>query len=186
MLRPTGHAIECRIYAEDPDNGFLPSPGRIVQLRTPSGPGIRDDGGATAGWNVPVFYDPLISSGRGLGRGSTAGHRSHACGPSTSISSWVSRRLSRSFDGCFKSQDFCSAMFRTTYLDDMLKAPERPAFRSMRRPSRQSWPRLPWQSRRSCRRGSGTVVNSVGDGTSRWRARARAEGLGSQTEALEH
>src|SRR5206468_6737911 len=45
---PSGHAIECRIYAEDPDNNFLPSPGRIVQLRAPGGPGIRDDGGAAA------------------------------------------------------------------------------------------------------------------------------------------
>jgi acetyl-CoA carboxylase, biotin carboxylase subunit len=61
LLVPNGHAIECRIYAEDPDNNFLPSPGRIVQLSTPSGPGIRDDSGAVAGLDVPIFYDPLIS-----------------------------------------------------------------------------------------------------------------------------
>ncbi len=61
LLRPLGHAIECRIYAEDPDNRFLPSPGRIQQLRVPAGPGIRDDSGATAGLDVPIFYDPMIS-----------------------------------------------------------------------------------------------------------------------------
>jgi acetyl-CoA carboxylase biotin carboxylase subunit len=61
VLTPVGHAIECRIYAEDPDNNFLPSPGRILQLRAPSGPGIRDDSGATAGLEVPIFYDPMIS-----------------------------------------------------------------------------------------------------------------------------
>jgi acetyl-CoA carboxylase biotin carboxylase subunit len=61
LLSPLGHAIECRIYAEDPDNNFLPSPGRIAQLRVPSGPGIRDDSAAAAGLDVPVFYDPLIS-----------------------------------------------------------------------------------------------------------------------------
>ena len=61
LLLPRGHAIECRIYAEDPDNGFLPSPGRIRSLRVPSGPGIRDDSAATAGFDVPVFYDPLVS-----------------------------------------------------------------------------------------------------------------------------
>ncbi len=61
LLRPRGHAIECRIYAEDPDNGFLPSPGRILELRTPGGPGIRDDSGVTAGLDVPIFYDPMIS-----------------------------------------------------------------------------------------------------------------------------
>jgi acetyl-CoA carboxylase, biotin carboxylase subunit len=61
LLSPNGHAIECRIYAEDPDNNFLPSPGRIIQLRVPAGPGIRDDSGATAGLDVPIFYDPMIS-----------------------------------------------------------------------------------------------------------------------------
>ncbi len=61
LLRPTGHAIECRVYAEDPDAGFLPSPGRITSLRVPSGPGIRDDGWAETGTDVPIFYDPLIS-----------------------------------------------------------------------------------------------------------------------------
>ena len=61
-LAPVGHAIECRIYAEDPDHDFLPSPGLVTALRAPAGPGIRrDDGGAVAGVVVPVFYDPLIA-----------------------------------------------------------------------------------------------------------------------------
>jgi acetyl-CoA carboxylase biotin carboxylase subunit len=56
-----GHAIECRIYAEDPDNNFFPSPGRITRLRTPSGPGIREDSGVYEGWTVPLDYDPLLA-----------------------------------------------------------------------------------------------------------------------------
>jgi acetyl-CoA carboxylase biotin carboxylase subunit len=56
-----GAAVECRIYAEDPSNNFFPCPGRITSLRTPSGPGIRDDGGVYEGWTVPLDYDPLIS-----------------------------------------------------------------------------------------------------------------------------
>lgn len=60
-VRWEGSAIECRVYAEDPDQNFLPSPGRITRLRTPSGPGVRDDSGVYEGWEVPLFYDPMIS-----------------------------------------------------------------------------------------------------------------------------
>jgi acetyl-CoA carboxylase biotin carboxylase subunit len=60
-LAQRGHAIECRVYAEDPEQGFLPSPGRILALRVPGGPGIRDDSGVYEGYEVPVHYDPLIS-----------------------------------------------------------------------------------------------------------------------------
>ena len=56
-----GAALECRIYAEDPENGFLPSPGLIRSLRQPSGPGVREDSGIYQGWEVPIFYDPMLS-----------------------------------------------------------------------------------------------------------------------------
>ena len=55
-----GHAIECRVYAEDPSNNFFPSPGKITARRVPSGPGIRLDDGVYAGWTVPNEYDPLL------------------------------------------------------------------------------------------------------------------------------
>ncbi len=60
-LTSRGAAIECRVYAEDPSTGFLPSPGRIDQLVVPGGPGVRDDGGAYPGCMISSFYDPLIS-----------------------------------------------------------------------------------------------------------------------------
>jgi acetyl-CoA carboxylase biotin carboxylase subunit len=60
-LTTRGAAIECRVYAEDPSNGFLPSPGVIESLHVPAGPGVRDDGGAYAGCTISSFYDPLIS-----------------------------------------------------------------------------------------------------------------------------
>ena len=56
-----GHAMECRIYAEDPENHFFPSPGQIISWRTPHGPGIRLDEGVYSGWTVPDEYDPLLA-----------------------------------------------------------------------------------------------------------------------------
>jgi acetyl-CoA carboxylase biotin carboxylase subunit len=120
LLQPAGHAIECRIYAEDPDNNFLPSPGRILQLRVPSGPGIRDDSGATAGFDVPIFYDPMISKlvawaedrpaaiarmRRALGEYLVAGIKT-----TLPFFTWL-----------LAQPDFLAARFDTTYLDELLK-----------------------------------------------------------------
>ena len=60
-IKGRGHAIECRIYGEDPENGFMPSPGKITYLQEPSGPGIRNDCGIYSGFDVPVEYDPILS-----------------------------------------------------------------------------------------------------------------------------
>jgi len=61
-IKPKGFSMECRIYAEDPDNDFLPSPGKIVHLHTPAGGlGVRDDNGVYEGYEVPLEYDPLLS-----------------------------------------------------------------------------------------------------------------------------
>jgi acetyl-CoA carboxylase biotin carboxylase subunit len=57
----TGSAIECRLYAEDPENNFFPSAGRLTQYEEPSGPGVRVDGGVYPGWTVPLDYDPLLA-----------------------------------------------------------------------------------------------------------------------------
>jgi acetyl-CoA carboxylase, biotin carboxylase subunit len=62
-----GHAMECRIYAEDPDNNYFPSPGKITLLLEPSGPGIRTDSGMYEGWMVPMDYDPLLAKLIGYG-----------------------------------------------------------------------------------------------------------------------
>jgi acetyl-CoA carboxylase biotin carboxylase subunit len=121
LLRPDGHAIECRIYAEDPDNDFLPSPGRILSLRTPAGPGIRDDSGATAGFDVPVFYDPMISKlvAWAEDRPSAIARMRRALGEYlvTGI-----RTTLPFFRWLLEQPDFLAGRFHTAYLDELLKA----------------------------------------------------------------
>jgi acetyl-CoA carboxylase biotin carboxylase subunit len=63
-----GHAIECRVYAEDPENNFFPSAGKITALSEPAGPGIRIDSGIYEGWAVPMDYDPLLAKLIGYGQ----------------------------------------------------------------------------------------------------------------------
>jgi acetyl-CoA carboxylase biotin carboxylase subunit len=60
-LKQNGHAIEVRIYAEDPDNNFMPSPGKIQHITEPLGLGVRHDGYVYAGYEIPIYYDPMIS-----------------------------------------------------------------------------------------------------------------------------
>ena len=60
-LQKHGHAIECRIYAEDPENNFLPSTGKLNEFTQPSGPGIRVDSGFDSGSEISIYYDPLIA-----------------------------------------------------------------------------------------------------------------------------
>jgi acetyl-CoA carboxylase, biotin carboxylase subunit len=60
-IRQLGHAIECRIYAEDPDRNFMPSPGLVRYISEPRGLGIRTDGYVYPGYEIPIYYDPMIS-----------------------------------------------------------------------------------------------------------------------------
>jgi len=115
-----GHAIECRIYAEDPDNNYFPSPGKITLLLAPSGPGIRRDSGMYEGWTVPMDYDPLLAKLIGYGT-----DREQAI-------SRLTRALSEYFVGGIKTNislfrrilrhpEFRAAKLDTSFLDRMLK-----------------------------------------------------------------
>ena len=121
-IRIRGHAIECRIYAEDPDNNYFPSPGKITLLLAPSGPGIRRDSGMYEGWTVPIDYDPLLAKliGYGTNREQAMARLVRALneyfvgGIKTNIS--LFRRI-------LNDKDFHAAKFDTGYLDRLLKAP---------------------------------------------------------------
>ncbi len=118
-LTPAGHAIECRIYAEDPDRGFLPSPGRILCLHVPSGPGIRRDSGVEAGFEVPIFYDSMISKlvGWGEDRAQAIARLRRA------LSEYEVRGIKTTipfFQWILATDEFAAAQFHTTYLDELL------------------------------------------------------------------
>jgi acetyl-CoA carboxylase biotin carboxylase subunit len=118
-----GHAVECRIYAEDPDNNYFPSPGKISLLLQPSGPGIRLDDGMYEGWSVPIDYDPLLAKliGYGTDREQAIARLTRALseyfvgGIKTNIS--LFRRILR-------DADFRAAKLDTGFLDRMLKRTE--------------------------------------------------------------
>ncbi len=120
LITPTGHAIECRVYAEDPDAGFLPSPGRITSLRVPSGPGIRDDGWAESGTDVPIFYDPLISKLIAWGE-----HRPQAIARlRRALMEYEIRGIRTSlpfFHWMLRQPAFLEADFHTEFLDELLQ-----------------------------------------------------------------
>jgi acetyl-CoA carboxylase biotin carboxylase subunit len=120
VLTPDGHAIECRIYAEDSDAGFMPSPGRITGLRAPGGPWVRDDSGAEAGADVPVFYDPLISklSAWGATRPQAIARMKRALGE------YEVRGIRTTvpfFRWMLDQPAFEAAAFHTAYLDEVLQ-----------------------------------------------------------------
>jgi len=60
-IHPRGHAIECRINAEDPLNNFMPAPSKIIRYAEPGGPGVRVDSGVYQGFTIPPFYDSMIA-----------------------------------------------------------------------------------------------------------------------------
>jgi acetyl-CoA carboxylase biotin carboxylase subunit len=117
-----GHAIECRIYAEDPDNNFFPSPGKILDCRTPAGPGVRMDDGVYTGWTVPNEYDPLLGKliawggdrAEAIARLRRALAEYYASGIKTNVA--LIRRI-------LESSDFQAGEIYTRWLDDFLRRP---------------------------------------------------------------
>jgi len=126
-IKLRGHAIECRIYAEDPENNFFPSPGKITRLLRPSGPGVREDSGVYEGWTVPLEYDPMLAK-----------LIVHAPDRNSAVAR-MRRALDEYFVGGIKTnlplfrrilehRDFLAAQIDTGFLDRMLA--EKPAVAS--------------------------------------------------------
>lgn len=121
-IKLRGHAMECRIYAEDPENNFYPSPGKIVKRRAPSGPGIRVDDGVYEGWTVPLDYDPMLDKvivwgahrDEAIARMTRALNEYYATGIQTNVS--LFRRI-------LSAPDFLHGEIHTKWLDEFLAKP---------------------------------------------------------------
>jgi acetyl-CoA carboxylase biotin carboxylase subunit len=119
VITPRGHAIEARLYAEDPDDRFLPSPGPVTHLRPAGGPGVRDDGGLTAPGEVPIYYDPLVAKlitwgadrGQAISRLARALREYEIEGIKTTIPF---------FRWLITNEDFVASRVDTTWLDRVL------------------------------------------------------------------
>jgi len=180
-IRIRGHAIECRIYAEDPDNNYFPSPGKITLLLAPSGPGIRRDSGMYEGWTVPMDYDPLLAKliGYGTDRRQAISRLTRALneyfvgGIKTNIS--LFRRILR-------DADFQSGKFDTGYLDRLLKSapaetPKEDA--EVAAVAAGIFAVLDEGSSVSGRNGGSSASSASENGMSGWKKRARVEAMSS-------
>jgi acetyl-CoA carboxylase biotin carboxylase subunit len=118
-VRLHGHAIECRIYAEDPDNNFAPSPGIVEELRIPGGPGIRDDSCLFKGYEVPIHYDPIVGKLIAWGTDRPAAIRRLQ----RALEEYKVQGIATTiplFQRVLADEDFRNADFDTGYLDRLL------------------------------------------------------------------
>jgi acetyl-CoA carboxylase, biotin carboxylase subunit len=185
-----GHAIECRIYAEDPDNNFFPSPGKILERRVPTGPGIRLDDGIYGGWTVPNEYDPMLGKliAWGQDRPETIARMKRALGEY--YASGIKTNVSL-FRRILTSRDFETGAIYTRWLDDFLKSASAPADAAA-----QSESQTETRSRNAVlvaallwHRSHGREVNTPMSGQaaqplagSRWRADSRREQVNREPE----
>jgi acetyl-CoA carboxylase biotin carboxylase subunit len=182
-LTPRGHAIECRIYAEDPDNNFFPSPGKILARRVPSGPGVRMDEGVYPGWAVPMDYDPLLGKlivwanhrGEAIARMSRALDEYYVSGIQTNVD--LFRRI-------LADPAFVRGEFHTRWLDEWLveKATQKqsgmvkegdPAARDAALAGALAW----HLSRAGESSANGAEPNAAGGAQSRWKEDGRRESV---------
>jgi acetyl-CoA carboxylase biotin carboxylase subunit len=186
-----GHAMELRIYAEDPDNSFFPSPGRITRLISPSGPGIRRDSGMYEGWVVPLDYDPLLAKLIGFGENREQ------------VINRLRRALIEYFIGGIKTNlplfrrilldpDFQAGRVDTGFLDRLLKQPPLADARTARRtpivalaaaifaqqPPPGSQPARNIDGLHAPAQRSGPAAQNETSKPSGWKSAARNEGVG--------
>lgn len=170
-ITPRGHAMEVRMYAEDPDNNFFPCPGKILARRTASGPGIRLDEGVYRGWTVPIEYDPLLSKliAWGNSREETIARLRRALDEYTITGIHTNVSL---FRRILAEPEFLRGEIHTRWLDELLARPRPPAV--PRRPGTEAASAIAaayWESLQSGNLSDGNL--SAESTPSRWKMEGR-------------
>ncbi len=178
-ITPRGHAMEVRLYAEDPDNNFFPSPGKILSRHAPSGPGIRLDEGVYEGWTVPNDYDPLLSKliAWGNSREETIARLRRALDEYTTTGIKTNAGL---FRRILVEPDFLNGEIHTKWLDELLRRPPSSSKEEQQKSGAADaaavaaafWQALEWD--RQSRLSSSTQDSAP---SSRWKLEARREQL---------
>ncbi len=179
-ITPRGNAMEVRLYAEDPDNNFFPSPGKIISRRVPSGPGIRLDDGVYEGWTVPNDYDPLLAKliAWGNSREETIARLRRALEESTITGIKTNVGL---FRRLLTEPDFLRGDVHTKWLDELLEKKSAPKSASAKVPEPAAGPNSDaaciaaamWQAGESAKSSSPSAAQSDSDTKSRWKMEGR-------------
>ena len=179
-ITPRGHAMEVRLYAEDPDNNFFPSPGKILSRHVPSGAGIRLDDGVYEGWTVPNDYDPMLSKliAWGNSREETIARMRRALDEYTVTGIRTNAGL---FRRILEDPEFLRGEIHTRWLDELLRRP--PAASSSRTASAVDDSKEAaaiaaaiWQAKQSAAQ-SPDASSGKKEGISRWKLEGRREQL---------
>ena len=177
-ITPRGHAMEVRLYAEDPDNNFFPSPGKILMRHVPAGPGIRMDEGVYEGYTVPMEYDPLLSKliAWGNSREETIARLRRALDEYTITGIHTNVSLFRRILG---EAEFLRGEIHTKWLDELLQRPRPPAVAS--RPGTEGACAIAaafWEATQIS--GKSDPGSNIQTGHSRWKTEGRKQQLDRQ------
>jgi len=175
-ITPRGHAMEVRLYAEDPANNFFPSPGKILSCHVPSGPGIRLDDGVYEGWTVPNDYDPLLSKliAWGNSREETIARLRRALEEYAITGIQTNAGL---FLRILSESDFLRGEIHTKWLDELLRRPSATSTSSIQEVHESpaadaaAISAAIWQAKQSDRHSS--LSSSSADQSSHWKREGR-------------
>jgi acetyl-CoA carboxylase biotin carboxylase subunit len=182
-ITPRGHAMEVRLYAEDPDNNFFPSPGKILSQHAPSGPGIRLDEGVYEGWTVPMDYDPLLSKliAWGNSREETIARLRRALEEYTVTGIKTNAGL---FRRILSEKEFLLGDIHTKWLDEMLHRPPNASAASTnvdaktdRAADAAAIAAALWQAGQSNKKSAAGSSSEDASQTSRWKLEGRRQQL---------